>query len=425
MDSIVLEIDQYFKSIISTIETSLSKMEIQDQWPHSLLETRNLFGAIEIMISNSINHAADSKIAKIASQVSHDIRSPLAALEMINSNLSELPEDKRSIIKNSINRIRDIANDLLYERSKNSSNTTTPNDIVTSNIVETQCIHLYPLIDSIVSEKRIQYRGLIDIEIDFIYNNDIYGMFANLNTKDIKRALSNLINNAVESIENKSGKVIISLNSTENDLQISIVDTGKGMSPELLSKIGTVSFTHGKNNGNGIGIIQSIEAIKNSNGTFEIFSEINKGTEIKIKFKKAKEPVWFIPELVVTDSHKILVLDDDVTIHQVWVQRFKEIFKINDFEIFHFSNLKDFKKYYGVNFAELDEALFLIDYEISNNQQTGLDLIFELGINSQSVLVTSRYDENSIIQACENANVRLLPKLLSTSIPIKIENKSH
>ena len=45
-------------------------------------------------------------------QIVHDIRSPLFALEMVSTQIDKFPEDIRTIIRSSVNRIHDIANSL-------------------------------------------------------------------------------------------------------------------------------------------------------------------------------------------------------------------------------------------------------------------------------------------------------------------------
>ena len=65
-------------------------------------------------------------------------------------------------------------------------------------------------------------------------------------------------------------------------------------------------------------------------------------------------------------------------------------------------------------------ALFLMDYEISGSTESGLDLIETLGIQKQSILVTSRYEEKNIRERCESLGVRLIPKSMSGFVPIEI-----
>ena len=57
-------------------------------------------------------------IAELAFQVSHDIRSPLAALDMAIQTLPELPEESRILIRSSLGRIKDITNNLLQKNPK-------------------------------------------------------------------------------------------------------------------------------------------------------------------------------------------------------------------------------------------------------------------------------------------------------------------
>jgi signal transduction histidine kinase len=52
---------------------------------------------------------------KVARQVSHDIRSPLSALDVVLSSVSSLPEEQRILARLAINRIKDIANNLLLQ----------------------------------------------------------------------------------------------------------------------------------------------------------------------------------------------------------------------------------------------------------------------------------------------------------------------
>jgi hypothetical protein len=45
---------------------------------------------------------------------------------------------------------------------------------------------------------------------------------------------------------------------------------------------------------------------------------------------------------------------------------------------------------------------------------SGLDLIEEFGLGKRSVLVTSRWEEKSIISRCEKAGIKILPKCTAT-----------
>jgi signal transduction histidine kinase len=61
-----------------------------------------------------------AQLSSLARQVAHDIRSPLAALDVGLSDLGELPENKRILVRTAVNRIKDIANNLLNQNKAES-----------------------------------------------------------------------------------------------------------------------------------------------------------------------------------------------------------------------------------------------------------------------------------------------------------------
>jgi hypothetical protein len=61
-----------------------------------------------------------------------------------------------------------------------------------------------------------------------------------------------------------------------------------------------------------------------------------------------------------------------------------------------------------------------VDYELLNQNATGLDVIEDLGIGTQAILVTSRYEEDKIRERCDRLGVRLIPKAMAGFVPIEI-----
>lgn len=364
--------------------------------------------------------------ANLAKQVSHDIRSPLSALNMILPTLSGVHEDKRLLIRNSINRINDIANQLL-EKGKKSTEV---------NLNKQSKIHmtndlLSPLLDNIVSEKRIQFREKqnIDIEADISQG---YGLFVKINSIELKRALSNLINNSVEALLNNKGRIIIAIRNYNDFVSIIIQDNGKGIPEQVLKNLGEIGVTYGKEetlSGSGLGVYHAKKTTEDCGGKFVIQSQEDCGTTITLSFPKASPPKWFVDKLFLKAHMNIISIDDDISIHQIWKGRF-ESKKISDFHIEHltFTSGSDFKLWFSENKNVLiksgvlkTEYLFLIDYELLNQNMTGIDLIKELGIGNQSILVTSRYEEDKVREKCERLGVRLIPKAMSGFVPIEIE----
>jgi signal transduction histidine kinase len=357
---------------------------------------------------------------EISAQVSHDIRSPLSALEVISGSLHELPADKRTIIRNSINRIRDISNSLLTKNKIKDMVQLKGNVSVQDESFNTL---LSPLIDSIITEKRIQYRNLIGIGIDFNQSIESYGLFAKIEPNEFKRVLSNLIDNAVESLHQQEGAVDVVLQNNSNEqIEILIKDNGKGIPKNILPKLGIRGETHGKLNGSGLGLFHAKETIQRFNGFLKIESQENQGTTITILLPKEKAASWFVSQIKIQTKQTIVVLDDDQSIHDIWNERIKSIQTSRDIKIIHFSKPAELKMFFGKNFTEMDDVLFLMDYEINNTDETGLDLIEILGIRKQSILITSRYEERKIRERCERIGVRLIPKTMSGFVPFTIKS---
>ncbi|MBI4369096.1 MAG: hypothetical protein HY547_02585 [Elusimicrobia bacterium] len=351
------------------------------------------------------------RISRYSGQVAHDIRSPLAALDSIAGNVAKLPEEERLIIRSAVGRIRDIANHLLEKHRKDKVN----------NVEDASVCLLSSLIEPLITEKRLQFRSRHDVEIETFLDAASYGHFAKIEPIEFKRLLSNLVNNSVEALETK-GSVILSLAHKDQQILIKIQDTGKGIPPEILAKLGGKGETHGKTGGSGLGLYHARTALQCWGGSLKIKSQVGQGATITIILPRAEPPSWFVSELELSPKTPIVVLDDDPTIHQVWQGRLNAInLKDQDIEVVHFSRPDEIREWAKTNAsAAARKALYLMDYELLGFKETGLALIEELNLGYQAILVTSRYEEKDILKNCQRLGVRLIPKGLAGFVPIKV-----
>jgi light-regulated signal transduction histidine kinase (bacteriophytochrome) len=65
----------------------------------------------------------DANLQQISNRVSHDLRSPLVALQMLQPNLAGQPENIRNMFSRTVNRIHDIANELMQPKDQKFRNT--------------------------------------------------------------------------------------------------------------------------------------------------------------------------------------------------------------------------------------------------------------------------------------------------------------
>jgi signal transduction histidine kinase len=350
-----------------------------------------------LLLEKNIELAKKEKFSILANQVAHDIRSPLSALQIVLDEIENLPKEYRLIVTSSLQRINDIANNLLNSnRSSTEDNSDKKEEL------------LIMLVDALISEKRT----LVGHSKDIIFESDYkgsYGLFSHVNKFEIKRIISNVLDNAIDAILT-NGIVKIKIFEIEEFICISIKDNGVGIPEHVLSKIGVRGYSFGKNGkGNGLGISYAKEVLEKHSGSIHITSALNEYTEILIKLKKVSPPSWFAEKLNIHEK-EIIVLDDDESILEAWKERLPK-------NSCRFSKSEDFidkiKNIKSKNFV------VLIDYELHSEELNGLDLIKSLNIQANSILVTSRYEEKNIVNECVTNNIKILPKPLLSLIPIE------
>ena len=98
----------------------------------------------------------------------------------------------------------------------------------------------------------------------------------------LRQVFINIIDNAIKFTESGK-KICVKIDSDEQNVYINVIDEGAGINDEDLPKVKEKFFKGpSKKSGSGIGLAVSDEIIKLHNGTFDIESEVDKGTAIKI-----------------------------------------------------------------------------------------------------------------------------------------------
>ncbi|MBA2657119.1 MAG: hypothetical protein H0U70_09075 [Tatlockia sp.] len=354
------------------------------------------------------------QLGEVAQQTAHDIRSPLAALTMTLDVVSDvLPEKIRLMMRNSVNRIRDITNNLM-DGAKSASNLNESRP--PKNASEERSIYLLSsLIESLITEKRMQFRTKIDVEIEASLGTDSYGIFAKVNLAEFKRVLSNLINNAAEAV-NDFGNVGVNLLREDNKAVILVTDNGTGISPEILKKLGQRGETYAKTGGSGLGLYHARTTFESWGGSSQIISTLGIGTTLRLEIPQEKAPIWFVEELKLRSGQKVVALDDDASVHQLWQSRLSNL----NVELISLSTPEQLKKWLADHSNIIDCTIFLIDHELLGFRETGLQLIQELKLQKSAILVTSRFEDPKIVTSCELEVIRLIPKGMAPFVPINV-----
>ena len=134
--------------------------------------------------TNLSNQIMLSEIAEFSAQIAHDIRSPLAALTIIEKDLALLPEETRLMLVSATRRVRDIAN-LLLEKNRVVADAQVGG---VGQVEQATTQLLSSIIEGIVTEKRMQFRSIIGIEIGMNLDSSSYGLFAEFQATEFKSA---------------------------------------------------------------------------------------------------------------------------------------------------------------------------------------------------------------------------------------------
>ena len=139
-------------------------------------------------------------------------------------------------------------------------------------------------------------------------------------------------------------------------------------------------------------------------------------------FPPAPAPMWFREKISVHPGERLVILDDNASIHGVWQRRFAAFERWN-VTLHNFSKAKDLETWIATQ-RDFNHVLYLIDYELLRNSANGLDVMERLNLRKQSILVTSRFDDPGIRARAESMGVSMIPKSMAGLVPIDLEHSA-
>lgn len=285
----------YFAGRVITgqIQTILHECSEEEEDESSDSRKSLVISEFEFMREQMAKHMAAARVnaetraaGEIARQVKHDIRSPLAALNMLVKSISSIGEDRRAELFTAIQRINDIANDLTQKRQEKPKGRVRMVEEFPANF---RPENVGALVSEIVAEKELRFKDRSNIYFDLTVDLDGDVVFANICSAKFKRSLSNLLDNSVEAIS-ETGCVSIKVAQTNETVLVSVIDTGSGIPPELLPKLGQQGMTFNKTGGTGLGLFYAVRTINEFKGNLTVNSDGMTGTSVVLEIPKCKIP---------------------------------------------------------------------------------------------------------------------------------------
>ena len=199
--------------------------------------------------------------SETAAALAHEVKNPLSLIKMnvdyIKSCLNKEFDDNFEIIEREIGRISNIVTGFTFNR---------------------QPVYLRALLRSILNEYDISLKNKkISFEIDCDTDISVQGDYEKLNI-----LFFNLIKNSVEAID-ESGEVKIGISCERNEVKVRIDDTGKGISPEIMEKIGQ-PYNTDKTGGTGLGLAICKSIVNEHRGRIN-FENTENGCRVTVSLK--------------------------------------------------------------------------------------------------------------------------------------------
>jgi signal transduction histidine kinase len=216
-----------------------------------------------------------SDIGLLASTVAHELRNPLAAINMAAHNIEKKannPDLTKHLdrIKTKIAESDQIINNLLfYSRLKPPFYECVNMCEMIQESIDAICSHVCAGV-SIVRK----LDELRDLSID-------------ADPLQVKEVLINLLSNACDALPPKGGLIEIAGKNEDSFVEVSVTDNGNGISKETLSRIFDPFFST-KARGTGLGLPVCKQIIHYHGGQIRIESEVGKGTTVSITLPKSR-----------------------------------------------------------------------------------------------------------------------------------------
>ncbi len=224
-------------------------------------------------------------LGKLASDIAHELRNPLAGIKTTAQALSEemANDDSRREYLNRITKEIDRLNELL----KTFFSFAKPQKL---NLV---CCHIKDIINEIIP---FLIKEIADKGIRFVENYHPKLPKIKVDKTQMHQVFLNLFLNAIQAMP-EGGELRIDVNPItssslvgfkQNFIKICISDTGKGIPPNILHKIFDPFFTT-KPKGIGLGLSITYQIVKKHGGTIKVQSEWGKGTSFLINLPEKLE----------------------------------------------------------------------------------------------------------------------------------------
>lgn len=226
----------------------------------------------------------DETRQKFISDISHEFQTPLTSIQGFANILKEedLPKEQR--VK--------YANIILYNSKRLSS---LAKNMLQLTLLDREEIELeltnYSLVEQMNRVISTQENQAMEKNIEIVFEMPKKEIFIEGDEQRLEQVWTNIISNAIK-YTNEGGLITITMKKNSKDIEVSIEDTGIGMSKEVVSHIFERFYREDKarnveGNGLGLAIVKSIVDLHH--GKIDILSQVDVGTNFIVRLPIEKQ----------------------------------------------------------------------------------------------------------------------------------------
>jgi signal transduction histidine kinase len=207
------------------------------------------------------------RLQSVGAKVAHELKNPLAAIKGLCQLIARTPESERTqerlaVVSSEIERMEQILGEYLsFSR---------PLEDLHAESID---------LAEIARDVRAVLAGRAD-QAGVTVQVDGGAVRVKGDPRRLKEALINLVSNAIEATPN-GGRVQLRVRGAGAGALVEVEDTGRGIAPEDLERLGTSFFTT-RPNGTGLGVVLAQGVIAQHGGTLTYTSTVGRGTLAKI-----------------------------------------------------------------------------------------------------------------------------------------------
>lgn len=388
---------------------SLEKLDSVHTKINEIADVRDhlIAASLEIRAKEEIRRQADIalSLSKLAAQVSHDIRSPLLALDAAVERLEQSPEDSRSLIKAAVQRIRDIAQSMLVSY-RSSIPVATP----VSRPASPVCVSW--LVQSVVSEKRLNWTSKTKLNFAYSVLSETEKLFARVDAADLQRVVANLLENSCEALEGE-GHIELRLARIGGSLELTVIDDGPGIPADTLALLNQPdgASLSTKETGFGLGTTFAREFCKKSGGSIRFSRHAAGGTEVQMTFPVTNAPRWYCRELVAVKRWPVVIVDDE----EFWRKRWTSVFE-SELPVLAFATPDNFARWLASAGPDAAQATYVIDLDLGG-ALSGFDLLTSVPPQARRYLATAKFASEDVQDRAGKLDLQILPKMPLSELP--------